>query len=210
MMIVRFLLQSFASRRDLVPLAILCALVTGACMSTADSGFPPPVDRVLLPKKSIIFDDGDTIEIRWPGRTAEVVRILGIDTPEVLHIDHNIPYPQAFGYEAAGFLRGCMATAEKVELLRSAKKDPYGRTLGYIFVDGKNYSALVIKARLAVESISHYGDNGLPQEAAQCLQAAKQAGPVPFEAPHLYRARMRKVAAWMKERNIYPNLPEKK
>ena len=32
--------------------------------------------------------------------------------------------------------------------------------------------------------------------------AAKAAGPVPFEPPHLFRARMRDVTKWMQEKGI--------
>ncbi len=67
---------------------------------------------------------------------------------------------------------------------------------------------LVVNARLAVESVSHYGDNGLPKPAAQVLAAAKKAGPVPFEAPYRYRRRMKSVAEWMKKQGIYPELPK--
>lgn len=161
-------------------------------------------ERVEVPKELIGFDDGDSIAIRWNEKRTETVRILGIDTPEVLHLDHGIPYPQPFGPEAAAFLHGCILGATKVELLRSGQKDPFGRTLGYVFVDGKNYSVLAIQARFAVETVSHYGDNGLPKPAAACLAAAKKAGPVAFEAPYLYRKRMRKVTAWMKEQGTYP------
>jgi endonuclease YncB( thermonuclease family) len=161
-------------------------------------------DRVDVPKAAIAFDDGDSISIKWADEKVEVVRILGIDTPEVLHIDHGIPYAQPFGDVAAGFLRGAVACADKVELLRSGQKDPFGRTLGYIYLDGKNYSVLVLGARLAVESVSRYGDNGLPAQAKECLAAANAAGPVPFEDPHAYRRRMRDVTNWMKERGTYP------
>ena len=42
---------------------------------------------------------------------------------------------------------------------------------------------LVVQAQLAAETVSHYGDNGLPKESAEVLAAAKAAGPVPFEPP---------------------------
>ncbi len=163
--------------------------------------------RVLVPREALFSDDGDTVVVRGPGGD-ETVRLLGIDAPEVLHLDHNVPYPQPFGDQAAAFLAGALATATKVELLRSGEKDPFGRTLGYLFVDGRNLSVLLLEARLAVESVSRYGDNGLPAEAAACLVAAKAAGPVAFEDPHLYRQRMRAVSTWLKERGLYPRGPE--
>jgi hypothetical protein len=36
------------------------------------------------------------------------------------------------------------------------------------------------------------------------LAAAKRAGPLPFEPPGAFRARMRDVSRWMKERGLYP------
>jgi endonuclease YncB( thermonuclease family) len=148
------------------------------------------------------MDDGDTVDIRWSRDDLETVRILGIDCPETRHIEHNLPYPQDFGPEARAFAKGAFAAATEVELLRSATLDPYGRTLGYVFLNGRNYSVLVVRARLAAESVSHYGDNGLPKEAAEVLAAAKSAGPVPFEPPHQFRARMRDVTKWMLEKGV--------
>ena len=63
---------------------------------------------------------------------------------------------------------------------------------------------MVIKARFSTETVSHYGDNGLPDEAAQIKAAAKDIGPLPFEPPHLYRARMRDLTNWMKQAGQYP------
>lgn len=160
-------------------------------------------ERVVVPAQLIHFDDGDSIDIRWR-KEPENVRIIGIDTPEVQHLEHDLPYSQPFGHEAAGFLRGCIAVADKIELLRSGKQDKYGRTLGYLFLDGKNYSVLAIRARLAYGPNPRFGDNGLPEEHAACLAAAAAAGPVAFEEPWLYRKRMRAVAAWMKENGTYP------
>lgn len=183
---------------------LLLLLVLGALAflhgapSSADPG-----EHVKVPKDRILFDDGDSIAIRWPEGT-EVVRILGIDTPEIQHLEHDLPYPQAFGEKAAGFLEGCLAVADEVVLLRSGEKDPYGRTLGYLLLDGKNYSVLVVRARLAVENVGHYGDNGLPAQATAVKAASKSAGPVPFEPPHQYRRRMREVTAWMKKHGTYP------
>ena len=162
-------------------------------------------ERTQVPKALIAFDDGDTIEIRWPkAESPEMVRILGLDTPEVMHLEHDLPFAQPFGEAAAGFLRGCLAVADEVELQRAPEKDPYGRTLGYLFLDGKNYSVLAIEARLAVETVTHFGDNGLPEPAAACVEAAKRAGPVPFEPPFRFRRRMSKVSKWMRDDGSYP------
>ena len=67
---------------------------------------------------------------------------------------------------------------------------------------------VVIRARLAAETVSHYGDNGLPDESAACLAAAAEAGPVPFEPPYQYRGRMRDVTTWMREQGLLPPAAE--
>ena len=164
----------------------------------------PHGTRVAVDPARVGIDDGDTITIRWTRGGTETVRILGIDTPETRHLEHDSPSAQPFGEEAQRFARDAFAGASRIELLRSATVDPYGRTLAYLFLDGENYSVLVVRARLALESVSHFGDNGLPEEAADVLAAAKAAGPVPFEAPHRYRARMRELSQYMREQGTYP------
>jgi endonuclease YncB( thermonuclease family) len=164
----------------------------------------PHGSRISVDPDQVVVDDGDTAIIHWTASDAETVRFLGIDTPETRHIPHDLPYAQPFGPEARAFARGAFATASKIELLRSSSLDPYRRTLGYFFLNGRNYSVLVVAARLAEESISRYGDNGLPQEAAEVTKAAKAAGPLPFESPNDFRRRMRDVSRWMKEHHEDP------
>jgi micrococcal nuclease len=164
----------------------------------------PHSARLAIDSKQIEIDDGDTIQIKWGPNDVEEVRILGIDCPETRHLQHDIPFSQIFGEDARAFARGTFAAATKVELLRASMLDPYDRTLGYVFVNDKNYSVMVLEARLAEESITAFGDNGFPQEAAVVLATAKGAGPLPFEPPYQYRNRMRRVAEWMKGKGIYP------
>ncbi len=159
----------------------------------------PAKVMVEVPVEIVEVDDGDTVRLHWASEEAEIIRILGIDTPETQHVEHNIPYDQSFGREAAGFAKGAFSTATSVQLIRADMTDPYGRTLGYLYVNGKNYSVLVVSHRLAVESVSHYGDNGLPEAAKEVLDAAATAGPVPFEAPYKFRGRMRDVSQHMRE-----------
>jgi len=181
--------------------AVLGAVIPASGPRAQEDRAQPRVsmERVAVPPDSVDVDDGDTVSIRWPGGDVEIVRILGIDTPEIQHISHNLPFDQAFGREATGFAQGAFMLATKVELLRAAQTDPYGRTLGYFFLNDKNYSALIVAARLAYETVNHYGDNGFPEEAAQVLDAAAKAGPLPFEPPFQFRRRMRDVTDWMRK-----------
>jgi endonuclease YncB( thermonuclease family) len=161
--------------------------------------------RVALPAALLQLDDGDTVAIRWSDRDEEIVRILGIDAPETRHLEHNLPYAQPFGEEARAFARGAFAAADRIEVLRAATVDPFDRTLAYLFIDGRNYSTMIVRARLAAESITQFGDNGFPKEAAEVMEAAKVQGPLPFEPPHVFRARMRDLSAWLKARGLYPD-----
>jgi micrococcal nuclease len=164
----------------------------------------PHGERVLVAPRLVEVDDGDTVLVRWSANDVETVRILGIDAPETRHLEHNLPYAQPFGDEARAFALGAFGTASGIELARAATLDPFGRTLGYLFLDGRNYSTAIVEARLAVESVSRFGDNGFPAEAAEVLAAGKAQGPLPFEPPHVYRARMRELTEWMKARGLYP------
>jgi micrococcal nuclease len=166
----------------------------------------PHGQRIKVDPALITVEDGDGVVIRWNDTDSEIVRILGIDTPEIRRLEHNLPYDQPFGPEAKAFAQGAFAAATEVELLRAPMLDPYDRTLAFLFVNGKNYSVLAIKARYSDETIGRYGDNGLPNEAAEILAAAKGASaqPLAFEPPGDYRARMRAVTAKLKERGQYP------
>jgi endonuclease YncB( thermonuclease family) len=163
----------------------------------------PHGKRVAVDPATIRVGDGDTVEIR-SGNEVEIVRILGIDTPETRNPEHNLPYGQSFGEEARGFGMGAFAAATKVEILRADMTDPFGRTLAYLFINDRNYSVLVVSARLAVESVTRFGDNGFPEEAKAVQAAAKAAGPVPFESPGDYRRRMRDLSRWMREQGMLP------
>jgi endonuclease YncB( thermonuclease family) len=202
--------------RHLIAVLTLLALAdVGALRAQAPAPVPAPrpspspqlrphTARIAVDPRLVQVDDGDTVVIRWGAADAETVRILGIDTPETRHVEHDLPYDQPFGVEAQAFARGAFAAADRIELRRSPTLDPFGRSLGYLWIDGRNYSVLVVAARLAEESITRYGDNGLPQEAAEVLAAARQAGPLPFESPAAFRGRMRDVSRWMKEQGLYP------
>lgn len=164
----------------------------------------PHSTRVVVDPDTVRVEDGDTVVVKWAQGAPESIRILAIDAPETRNPDHDLPYGQPFGEEARAFAQGVFASANRVELLRAATLDTYGRTLGYLFVDGENYSVLIVRERLAEETVSRFGDNGLAREAAEVTAAARAAGPLPFESPGVFRARMREVSRWLKARGAYP------
>lgn len=151
----------------------------------------PHGQRVPVPMTSLWVDDGDTFTIVWAAGDTERVRILGIDTPEIKHPTFGMPEDQPWGREARCYALGALAFADRVELLRADRLDPYGRTLGFFFLDQRDYSVEIVKAHLAEETVSHYGDNGFPEEAKAVQAAAAVAGKPPFESPYLFRRRAR-------------------
>ena len=172
-------------------------LLAATCVGADDrTQSRPSLERVPVDPALIDVGDGDTVTIRWSDDDIERVRILGIDTPEVAHPSMGWFDDQPYGPEATAFAKGVFAAAESVELLRAVDPDGYGRTLGYLIVNGRNYSILAITAGYAVETVGHYGDNGLPEVADAVLAASREVGPVPFEAPFRFRRRMRELNDW--------------
>ncbi len=181
----------------LIALLLLSTLAVAEESSPAqDVPVRTTLERVPVDPALIDVGDGDTVVIRWSDEDSERVRILGIDTPEVAHHSMGWYDDQPYGPEATAFAKGVFAMADKVELLRSAEPDGYGRTLGYLFVNGRNYSVLAVKSGFAVETVSHYGDNGLPEASEAVLAASRTVGPVAFEAPYKFRRRMREMNDW--------------
>ncbi|MBU2502574.1 thermonuclease family protein [bacterium] len=193
------------SNRPLLLVLVLAALATA--VQAADRTQPrPSLERIAVDPALIDVGDGDTVVIRWNQDDRERIRILGIDTPEIAHASLGWHDDQPYGREATAFAQGVFAVAETVELLRAAETDGYGRTLGYLFVNGRNYSVLAVAAGYAVETVGHYGDNGLPAEAEAVLAASRSVGPVPFEAPFQFRRRMRELNDWREAKEEQENM----
>jgi len=151
----------------------------------------PVGTRVLVDPARVWVDDGDTIRITWPDAPPETVRILGIDAPEIGHKSNPTAEDQPYGRESLAFARRHLLGASRLELLRAAHADRFLRTLGYLFVDGVNYSTLAVENHMAECTIDRFGDSGFPREAAEVRAAEGRAGPPPFESPARFRERAR-------------------
>ncbi|MFH1652914.1 MAG: thermonuclease family protein [Pseudomonadota bacterium] len=137
-------------------------------------------------KSKIKYDDGDSFTCG-----EEQIRVLGMDTPEITHKEHGISIDQPFGREATKMTNDLLKAAKRVIIIRS-KKDMYGRTLAHVLIDGELLSVKLIKASLAYETISHYGDNGFREFALQITEAAKSAPKPKFDPPYLWRRKHQK------------------
>jgi len=150
----------------------------------------PALVRVEVDPRTVWVDDGDTIRIKWPNAPAERVRILGIDAPEVANDRYPGHKEQEYGEESRAFARRTILGAGRLELLRAPHADRYGRTLGYLFVDGRNFSVMAVENHMAESTVDRFRDEGFPAEAAKVRAAARRAGPPPFESPKVFRDRM--------------------
>lgn len=141
--------------------------------------------------KSLMYVlDGDTVYYgkRTSGSKLKI-RVLGIDTPEVPHFAAGKFLGQKFGKEATLYAREIVRKAKKVKYL-PAGKDKYGRTLAHILVDDELLAVALIKKGLAYESVTTYGDNGLPALARTILAASKKYPLKDFERPRTFRHRV--------------------
>jgi len=101
--------------------ALAVVVVVGwACDATADrSGLATVVGVV----------DGDTIEVEIAGRH-ELVRLIGIDTPETLHPDRPV---ECHGPEASAFTATLLPLGAQIRLERDlVGRDHFGRLLAYV------------------------------------------------------------------------------
>ncbi len=88
---------------------------------------------------------------------------------------------------AAGFTYQTLTGAQAVTIIERGT-DKYGRVLAHVVVDdGELLSVKLINAGLAYETISVYGDNGMPDIAVE-IESSFYALPQPFfQNPHDWR-----------------------
>ncbi|HDT7966157.1 TPA: thermonuclease family protein [Enterococcus faecalis] len=87
-----------------------------------------------IPAEFVRHVDGDTTVLRIDGKEQKV-RFLLIDTPETVKPNTKV---QPYGLEASKRTKELLSTASEItfEYDKGDKTDSYGRSLGYIFVDG--------------------------------------------------------------------------
>ena len=90
-----------------------------------------------LPATVIRVVDGDTIIARLDRGGTEKIRLLGVDTPEV--VDPRKPV-QCFGHVASAFTKSQLAGRRVTLELDAEARDKYGRLLAYVILDGRRYN----------------------------------------------------------------------
>jgi micrococcal nuclease len=80
--------------------------------------------------------DGDTVLARLRSGRVEKVRLLGVDTPEV--VDPRRPV-QCFGHEASAYTTARLVGRPVTLELDAEPRDKYGRLLAYVLLDGRRF-----------------------------------------------------------------------
>lgn len=114
--------------------ALFLALLPLLLVSSSYAG-PLKVSRVT---------DGDTTTVR-DGRIEKTIRLVGIDAPEISHKKREPSQP--FAQTATKYLAGLVLN--KTVEIKEFGQDRYGRTLGVVFVAGKNVNLEMVKAGYA-------------------------------------------------------------
>mgnify|MGYP001293317807 CR=1 FL=1 len=116
--------------------------------------FRAPIERFVSGSEETVsvryVVDGDTVVLA-DGRA---LRYLGIDTPEM---DAAGEHERELAQEARRF-NSDLVLGKTVRLeFDSVKKDKYGRTLAYVWIDGKSVNAALVSSGFA--RAAFYGDN---------------------------------------------------
>ena len=149
-------------------LAVLIALALGsaACRGMTPAPGGPSADAGFGEVVRVI--DGDTVDVRIGGST-ERVRLIGVDTPEVVARERPI---QCYGAEASAHMKALLPGGTAVRLERDeVSRDQYGRLLAYVFrVDDDLLVNLDLVQGGFADAVT-YGDN----EALYSMLSAAEA-----------------------------------
>lgn len=85
--------------------------------------------------------DGDTIAVTR-GRDADIVRLLGVDTPETKHPERPVG---CFGPEAAAFTASRLAGREMLLETDVEARDRYDRLLAYVTIDNERFNETLLR-----------------------------------------------------------------
>lgn len=150
-------------------LLVGCTTVVCPCTETPET----------VPTAQVDFLDGDTFKYN-----GETVRLLGCDTAEA-----DSPYhrgnQEPWASRGTVFAIAATNDAKVIEVRYADTNDKYGRRLAHLVLDGVPLAVLLVKAGLAYETVSHFGDNGFPEYMKQILAAV---GKKPeFQEPYKWR-----------------------
>ena len=131
-------------------------------------------NRVYVDKDSIRVVDGDTIKI-----DELTIRFLGVDAPEMGQ--------QPYGEQARKLVADTIEAGEVVFFLNTQEYDRYQRLLTYVFVDDQSLSLVLIKNKLAYETVTKYGVGDYPEIANEIKETFEEQSLPDFINPDEWR-----------------------
>ncbi len=144
-----------ALRRSELALALAAVLLGVVAVFASPQGAGPAAEAArpepaapsnsFFPRGQIRVIDGDTVEIV---ATRERVRLANIDAAE-LGEGAACAAERRHGEAAKSRARAVVARSRQVVLQRTGRVDGYGRTIGYLLVDGEDLGRRLIEAGLA-------------------------------------------------------------
>jgi endonuclease YncB( thermonuclease family) len=143
----RYLLKGDPYRLDSNSDGVACESLPCPCSTARPGGKPPrPPKQVRFSGRVLDVVDGDTVDVRRPGRGIERVRILGIDTPEVYG------GVECGGRSASALMKRLARGRVRVATdRRQPKRDRYGRLLAYVSRGGNDLGrVMVLRGRAKV------------------------------------------------------------
>jgi micrococcal nuclease len=93
--------------------------------------------------------DGDTVEVALRGRTVDV-RLIGVDTPETVHPSEPVG---CYGPAASDFVTRQLEGQRVLLEFDVERTDQYGRTLAYVWKDGKLFNRVLVERGFAQVTI---------------------------------------------------------
>jgi micrococcal nuclease len=155
---------------------VLVILAANRLMNQRPAAPQPPVVGDQVRVQRVV--DGDTLLLENKVR----VRLLGVNTPETKAADRPV---EPWGEEASQFTE--QMVSGKVVTLEYDKEriDDYGRTLAYVYVDGKMLNEAIIEAGFsqAVTRHPYRSDRKKLFEQAEQRARAKRVGIWSDETP---------------------------
>src|ERR671911_374233 len=110
--------------------------------------------------------DGDTFDISPAVRGMDRVRMIGMDTPEVYG------GTEPCGPEASEFTTRHLEGRRVTLGVGEDPKDPYGRLLAWVWLDGQMFNKMLVSAGLA-EAVSYPPNTRYDQKLAQAEASAR-------------------------------------
>lgn len=127
-----------------------------------------PLSKIhLVHVKRII--DGDTLQLDNNNR----IRLQGINAPE--SVKPNWPV-EPYGLEASAYVKQRLAQAGYMIRLTydTEKKDQYGRTLAYVWVDNECLNETLVRRGLARASLQYHFSDSVKKRLRLAQDAARQ------------------------------------